>query len=286
MTKIISLAYSPDTDDAFMALAMRERRIPLGDYEFVYTTADIQTLNEAALRGVYDVTAISIAAYPEIAATYWLMPVGASVSEAEGPAVVVRDDSPVSSVEELRGKRVAVPGTRTSAFVAARTVIGEFVEVPIPFDRIADAVQSGAVDGGILIHELQLDATRVGLRPIGHLGTLWTRAKRLPLPLGGNAIRRSLGPEVIADVTAIMRASIEAGLADRKATLERAMAKATPCARATMTLADGDEYISRYVNHRSLAFDADARLAVATLFRAGGDQGLIPVCDADAAFYE
>ena len=271
--KTITLAYSPDTDDAFMVRAMQERRVDLRGYEFVYTSADIQELNEAASQQEYDVTAISVAAYPSLADDYLLMPVGASVGDDFGPAVIVRPDAPFQTVQELAGKRIAVPGLRTSAFFAARGLIGPFTAVPLHFMKIGPAVASGEVDAGILIHELQIDCERHGFRKLGDLGKLWSRHQDgLPLPLGANAIRKALGAEAIRDINAIYRESIEVGLATREETLRSALR----ASKADLDLALGDRYISMYVNDRSLRFERDALEAAARLFRIGADAGLCP----------
>lgn len=278
----ISVAYSPDTDDAFMVHAMRAGLVDTRGFHFTFVSADIQELNEQALQGTYDVTAISIAAYPAIAENYLLMPIGASIGDAFGPAIIVPEDSPFTEPSDLVGKRIAIPGRMTSAFFAARTLIGNFEEVPLPFSEISGAVRCGSVDAGILIHELQLDCERHGFRKLGDLGNLWHTRFALPLPLGANAIKRSLGPDVIRDVTRIMRESIEVGLEQRTETLKAALSQSG----AHINLEDGDRYISMYVNHRSLAFAKDVRSAVSKLLGEGVASGLCPVYDDTRAYYE
>jgi 1,4-dihydroxy-6-naphthoate synthase len=278
----ISIAFSPDTDDAFMVHAMRQGLVDTGAYEFTYTAADIQELNDAARRQTYDVTAISVAAYPSLAADYLLMPVGASVGDAFGPALIVAEGSTLLHPAELAGRRVAVPGLQTSAFFAARAVIGAFTPVPLPFREIAPAVRSGAVDGGLLIHELQLDPSREGCRKLGDLGKLWFARHQLPLPLGANAIRRDLGLPVIKDITRVMRASIVRGLERRQETLAAALAQS----QAAVDLDGGDRYISMYVNRRSLALQDDVRAATQALFAAGAAAGLCPEVGLEQALYE
>jgi len=280
--KTISIAYSPDTDDAFMVEAMRAGRIDTRGYTFTYRAADIQELNEAAGSGTYDVTAISIAAYPSLAKDYLLMPIGASIGDEFGPAVVTRPDSPVMDVSELAGRRIAVPGLATSAYFAATGLIGAFTAVPMHFMKIGPAVLAGDVDAGILIHELQLNCGERGLLKLADLGRLWGSRFNLPLPLGANAIKRDLGAAVIADVTSIMRQSIEVGLATRDETLKSALKHSG----ADLDLSLGDQYISMYVNDRSLGFKSDVRRAVTTLFSLGSAAGLCPPCDAETAFYE
>lgn len=277
--KKITIAYSPDTDDAFMVQAMRSGRVDLMDLEFEYTSADIQVLNEKAQQGFYDVTAISVAAYPSIADEYLMMPVGASVGDDFGPALIVRSDSPIKVLKDLLGKKIAIPGRQTSAFFAASGLIGEpgaFESIAMPFYDIGKAVTSGAVDAGILIHELQIDCERYGFRKVADLGHLWYERYSLPLPLGANAIRRSLGEGKIAKITAIMRKSIEIGLATRQRTLSEALA----LSGADLSQNLGDRYISMYVNDRSLRMETDVRKAMEQLFAIGAEHGLCQVIDA------
>jgi 1,4-dihydroxy-6-naphthoate synthase len=278
----ISIAYSPDTDDAFMVHALRSGRLDTKGYTFSFVSDDIQKLNEAALAGTYDVTAISIAAYPAIASSYLLMPIGASVGDAFGPAIIIRQDSSASVPSSLAGKKIAIPGRMTSAYFAARALIGPFEEVPMPFYQIGDAVRLGEVDAGILIHELQLDCEEKGFKKLADLGRLWHARFGLPLPLGANAIRRSLGDKVIQEVTQLMRESIEVGLAHRSETLKEALAQSG----ASIGLDEGDRYISMYVNHRSLAFARDVRSAVTRLLGEGVASGLCPAYDESRAYYE
>ncbi len=278
----ITVAYSPDTDDAFMVHAMRTGQVDTLGYEFSFVSADIQKLNEQALDQTFDVTAISIAAYPAISENYLLMPIGASVGDAFGPAIIVREDSPFSVPSSLVGRRIAIPGRMTSAFFAARALIGPFEEVALPFSEISDAVLNGHVDAGILIHELQLDCEQHGFRKVGDLGRLWQSRFALPLPLGANAIKRSLGESVIREVTQIMRESIEVGLARRTDTLREALAQSG----AHIGLEEGDRYISMYVNHRSLSFASDVRTAVTRLLSEGVAAGLCPSYDESQAYYE
>ena len=278
----ISIAFSPDTDDAFMVHALRAGLIPTGDYEFTFTAADIQQLNAAAREGTYDVTAISIAAYPELADEYLLMPIGASIGDEFGPAVIVKPESAYQQVSDLIGKRVAVPGLQTSAYFAACGLIGSFEPVPMSFLDIGNAVAQGEVAAGILIHELQLDCEKRGFRKLTDLGKLWSQRYGLPLPLGANAIRRSLGPTVISEVTQLLRASIEAGLTNRLATLKEAMKSS----KADLDLSGGDKYISMYVNQRSLAIQPDVKKAMVELFSIGEKSGLCGPVNLGEALYE
>lgn len=282
MKRSISVAYSPDTDDAFMVHALRERLVDWCGYEFNFVSADIQELNEKARHGIYDVTAISIAAYPRLADDYLLMTVGASIGDDFGPAVVVRPDAGFQSLDALRGRKIAVPGRDTSAFYAARALIGAFDDVPMYFKDIAPAVERGEVDAGILIHELQLDCEVYGLRKLDDLGQAWQRRYGLPLPLGANAIRRSLGATAIEEIGHILKASIEYGLATRQETLAAALA----ASGAHLDLMLGDRYIEMYVNRRSLGFDPDVRTAMRRLIGIGVEQGLCRPLDLDQCLAE
>ena len=274
----ISIAYSPDTDDAFMVLALREKLVDWEDFDFTFTVGDIQELNEAARVGTYDITAISVGAYPGLRDKYLMMPVGASIGDEFGPAIVTRPGSSLS-LADLRGKRVAVPGLNTSAHIAAQTLIGPFTAVPMYFMTIRDAVLNGEVDAGILIHELQLDPESEGLRKITDLGTLWHGRFGLPLPLGANAIRRDLGDAAIARLSAIYRRSVEHGLNDRDATIRAAVRSAA--ARDSLNEEKGDRYISMYVNHRSLEFQDDVLRGIQTLYDSGSGLGLFEKINLD-----
>jgi 1,4-dihydroxy-6-naphthoate synthase len=270
MTRKISLAYSPDTDDAFMVYAIQHKLINLRGFEFHLESLDIQVLNHAALSATYDITAISMAAYPEIRNTYFLMPVGSSIGDQFGPAIVVRKSSEITSVPMLAGRKIATPGSQTSAFYAGKSVLPDFTPIHLSFSEIENAVVNGTADAGILIHEPQLLEEFQDLRKIADLGTLWHQQCGLPLPLGGNAIRRSLGPEAIAELTAIYKESIEYALAHRMETI----AKASAAAIAGLPLNLADKYIDQYVNHRSLRLDDDVRQGLDALFAAGHAAGL------------
>ncbi|MEY4631446.1 MAG: hypothetical protein RIQ81_1566 [Pseudomonadota bacterium] len=272
----ISLAFSPDTDDQFMVQALRERRIDWEGYDFEFIVGDIQELNDAAREGRHDITAISMAAYPDLVDEYLLMPVGSSIGDGFGPAVVTRHDRKVPPhSRDLSGLRIAVPGLRTSAFLSARTLLGDFTPVPMYFMDIADAVLGGQVDAGILIHEMQIDCESSGLVKWNDLGALWQERFALPLPLGGNAIRRSLGDAHVANLTRLFKKSIEVGLADRQQTLRGAISTA----KAKLDEQLGDRYISMYVNHRSLEFQDDVLESLQQLLGEGSRMGLYPALD-------
>lgn len=281
MKQKITLAYSPDTDDAFMAYAMQNNLIDTSPYSFEYTSDDIQILNEAARNGVYDVTAISIAAYPSLQKDYLLMPIGASIGDRFGPALITAPHNGIYTPADLSGKRIAVPGLNTSAFFAARALIGDFEAVPVYFKNIEPMVMSGEVDAGILIHELQLDDLTTPFNRIGDLGSLWFTKFQLPLPLGANAIRRDLGTETINRVTAIMRDSIEYGLKNRAETLQAALTSTG----APVNTTSGDRYISMYVNDHSLAHSDEVKAAIKIMFNAGAASGMCPPCNLEQSIY-
>ncbi len=280
--KSVSIAYSPDTDDAFMVLALKDGRVSSPDFEFTFVSDDIQKLNEAAREGIFDVTAISIGAYPSLSEAYYLMPIGASIGDQFGPALIVTQDSPLCNPRDLVGRRVAVPGLQTSAYLAARQLIGAFTPVPMLFSDIGAAVMNGDVDAGILIHELQLNCEERGFKKLGDLGLLWDKNHHLPLPLGANAIKRSLGIDTITKITALMRESIEVGLRDREATLKAALA----LSKADLDESKGDRYIAMYVNRRSLALDPDVQQAINVLLGSGHEAGLCPAFNSVTAYYE
>ena len=274
--KKITLAFSPDTDDQFMVQALRERRLDWGEYDFEFIVGDIQELNDAAKFGKYDITAISMAAYPDLVNEYWLMPVGSSIGDGFGPAVVTRMDQrfPVGTTD-LSGMRIGVPGLQTSAFLSARALLGNFEAVPMHFTDIAHAVEEGEVDAGILIHELQIDCENQGLAKCFDLGALWLKKFALPLPLGGNAIKRSLGERHVQALTRLFKASIEAGLSGRQETLKGAIATAVTKLDETL----GDRYIEMYVNHRSLDLQDDVLTSLDQLFGEGSRMGLYPALE-------
>jgi 1,4-dihydroxy-6-naphthoate synthase len=274
----ITLAYSPDTDDAFMIEPLRLGLVSGLGFKFQFVMDDIQKLNEEAKKATYDITAISMAAYPFVCHNYFIMPVGASIGDGFGPALVVRDDSPISHVESLKGKTIAVPGTMTSAHFAARAVLPEFEAKFMLFSEIEDAVLNGDVDAGLLIHELQMDVAGHGLRKLTDLGTLWSSQHHLPLPLGANAIRKNLGEEKIQLLTSVYLKSIEYALHHRTEILYRAR----DLARPELTNEEADRYIDMYVNHRSLKLDEDVRRGMKVLFAAGEKYGFCAAPQVDA----
>jgi len=227
---VFTLGHSPDPDDAFMFFAIAENKIDLRGYRFEHRLEDIQTLNKRALQGELHISAISIHTYAYVAHKYALLPCGASMGDGYGPVVIGKRPTPnaqrptsneeggsgaAGAKESLSGKRIAVPGEMTSAFLALQLFLGEFDYVVVPFDQIFDAVKDGRADAGLIIHEGQLTFTRAGFQKIIDLGEWWKDQTDLPLPLGGNVIRKDIPPSVRRDLFQIIRQSIDFGLAHR-----------------------------------------------------------------------
>ncbi|HUF51653.1 MAG TPA: MqnA/MqnD/SBP family protein [Longimicrobiales bacterium] len=269
MSQVIRVAHSPDSDDAFMFYALAEHMIDTGDLEFVHELQDIETLNRRAVAGELEVTAVSMHAYAYIADRYALLPHGASMGEGYGPRVVAQDPMQPG---DLRGRRIAIPGMMTSAYLALRMYMPAFEPVVVPFDEIIAYVAAGRADAGLIIHEGQLTYGDEGLFLITDLGEWWARETGgLPLPLGGNVIRRDLGDDLIRRVSRLLRAAIAYGLEHRPAALAHAL-------RYGRGLDEGqaDEFVGMYVNQRTLDYGADGRRAVQLFLDRGFDEGLIP----------
>jgi 1,4-dihydroxy-6-naphthoate synthase len=267
----IHLAHSPDADDAFMFYALAQGKVATADRTYVHELADIQTLNERALRGELDVTAVSIHAYAHLTERYALLAHGASMGDRYGPRLVARAAAGGDPRTAVRGKRVAVPGPLTTAFLALKLYQPDFEAVMTPFDRIEDTVLAGAADAGLLIHEGQLTYARRGLHLWVDLGEWWFGETSLPLPLGGNAIRRALGAELMVAVSRDLRASIAYGLAHRDDALRYALSFARGLDRATT-----DEFVGMYVNQLTLDYGERGRRAVRALLERGARAGLVP----------
>lgn len=263
----ITVAHSPDSDDAFMFYALAENRIDSGGFEFRHVLNDIETLNRKALEGCYEVTAISFHAYAYLSDRYSLLDSGASMGDRYGPLVVSKQ--PLKP-RDLKGKVIAIPGTMTSAFLILKLFEPDFTPVVVPFDQVFQAVLDGRTDGGLVIHEGQLTYSNLGLDRVIDLGEWWHRETGLPLPLGGNAIRRDLGPTAIAQVARILKQSIQYGLAHR----EQALAYALGFAR-DMEPHLADRFVGMYVNERTLAYGEPERRAVQLLLDRGYEQGII-----------
>jgi 1,4-dihydroxy-6-naphthoate synthase len=264
----IRIAHSPDSDDAFMFYALAKEKIPTGKFRFSHTLQDIESLNRKALKGEYEITAISFHAYVHIADKYVLLPSGASMGDRYGPMVVARDPW---KQEELRGKKIAIPGTMTTAYLALKLFQPDFESVVIPFDQIMDAVRDKAVDAGLLIHEGQLTYAAHQLHKIVDLGEWWNQITGLPLPLGGNVVRRDLGKEDVQELSRLLKQSIQYALDHRKEALEYAMQFARDLDTKT-----ADRFVGMYVNERTLDYGKEGRLAVQTLFDRAFQAGLFP----------
>ncbi len=264
----VRVAHSPDSDDAFMFYALATNKLDTGPYRFVHALEDIESLNQKALRGEYEVTAVSIHAYAYIADKYALLPSGASMGERYGPMVVARHPWAPS---ELPGKFIAVPGTMTTAFLALKLFQPDFRYTVIPFDRIMDAAKRGEVDGGLLIHEGQLTYSREGLHKIIDLGLWWHEKTGLPLPLGGNVIRRDLGAENIRAISRLLRESIQYALDHRADALRHALQFARD-----LEPDQADRFVGMYVNERTLDYAEEGRRAVQLLLQEAYDKKLIP----------
>lgn len=265
----LRLAHSPDSDDAFMFYGLATKKIPSGHLNFDHVLEDIETLNQKALEGIYDITAVSFHGYAYIAEEYVLLPCGASFGDRYGPIVVARGPLGAGG---LRGKRVAVPGKLTTAFLTFRLFEPEFEPVFAPFDRIIERVVEGEADAGLVIHEGQLTYAEQGLSKVVDLGEWWHQETGLPLPLGGNVIRRSLGADVIRQVATLMRESIQYGLGHR----EEALAYAVQFARG-LDSPTADRFVSMYVNERTLDYGEEGRAAVQALLDRGHASGVLPV---------
>ena len=267
-TRTITVAHSPDSDDAFMFYGLATNKLDTGNLSFTHVLKDIQTLNEEAFRGTYDVTAISFHAYAYISHKYVLLPHGASIGDNYGPILVSREPAKVSDISSLK---IAVPGTLTSAFLALRIVSPNFQYEVVPFDKIIAAVQTGQCDAGLLIHEGQLFYESIGLHKILDLGEWWHDTTGLPLPMGGNAIRRELGPEIIRQVSHFLRESIRYSLANRDDALEYAMQFARD-----MDTALADRFVTMWVNDLTLDYTDRGREAVQRILTEGFERGIIP----------
>jgi 1,4-dihydroxy-6-naphthoate synthase len=264
----IVCAHSPDSDDAYMfyALATRKLRSPL--VQFTHQLSDIQLLNQEALVGKYDLTAISYHAYPYVHDKYQLMAAGSSVGDGYGPMIVAT--SPMSP-EDLKGKRIAVPGKMTTAYLTMRIFQPDFVEVVVPFDKILDAVTEGAADAGLVIHEAQLTYGQGGFHKILDLGSWWKMQYDLPLPLGANAILRSLPEDVKSECCRMMRESIQYAIDNKEEALNYAMQFARDMEQPL-----AEKFVGMYVNHYTVDCGELIPKAAQKLLDMGHELGLIP----------
>ena len=264
----IKLAHSPDSDDAFMFYALATHKLATPGFKYTHILSDIQTLNEAALTETYDVTALSFAAYPSLRDKYLLLDCGASFGEGYGPIMVAL--RPMKG-HELKGKRVGVPGLKTSAYLTLKLYEADFDAVVMPFDKIIEAVRNEVVDAGLLIHEGQLFFPQMGLHRVVDLGVWWQEQTSLPLPLGGNAVRRSLGPETGRRIARTIRDSVAYGLEHRDEALNYAMQFARE-----MDSELADKFVGMYVNKWTLGYGEKGKKAVRAFIERGTTAGLLP----------
>jgi 1,4-dihydroxy-6-naphthoate synthase len=265
--KTIRVAHSPDSDDAFMFYALAEGKIDTGDLRYVHELQDIESLNQRALKAELEVTAVSIHAYAYLTERYALLPHGSSMGDRYGPRLVAR--APMSRAE-VRGKRIAIPGPLTTAYLAMRLYEPDFEAVMTPFDQIEDVVVNGDVDAGLLIHEGQLTFGDRGLHLIADMGEWWFEETGLPLPLGGNVVRKDLGADLIRTVSRHLRASIAYGLEHRVKALDHAMQFSRGLDRSK-----ADTFVGMYVNDWTLDYGDRGREAVRALLARGVERGLI-----------
>ncbi len=264
----IKLAHSPDSDDAFMFYALATNKVSAPGLKFSHVLADIETLNQAARQEVYDVTAVSFFAYPLLQEKYVLLECGASFGEGYGPLVVA---SRALKKNQLKGRRVAVPGLLTTAYLTLKLFEPGFEPVPMAFDKILGAVQDGAVEAGLIIHEGQLLYSQMGLHKVIDLGHWWAEQTGLPLPLGGNVIRRALGRETGLAVARAIQQSVQYGLDHREAALNYAMQFARE-----MDTDLADKFVGMYVNKWTLGYGERGKAAVSELLSRGAAAGLVP----------
>jgi 1,4-dihydroxy-6-naphthoate synthase len=284
LTETFTLGHSPDPDDAFMFYAIARNKVDLRGYRFEHQLEDIQTLNQWARRGELHISAISIHAYAYVADKYALLPCGASMGDGYGPVVVrkrfmLNAESPKSNEDPfgdlrarkfLNGKRIAVPGTMTSAFLALELFLGEFNFVVVPFDKIFDAVESGRADAGLIIHEGQLTYARSGFEKIVDLGEWWKRNTELPLPLGGNVVRKDIPRPVRRDLSEIIRESIDYGLAHRDEAVAYSLAYARDMNRELAS-----KFIGMYVNEFTRDYGEIGRAAISKFLTDAHDKGYV-----------
>ena len=264
----ITLGHSPDPDDAFMFYALAADKIDMQGLTFTHVVEDIETLNRRAMNAELDVTAVSIHAYAYLLDQYALLTSGASMGDDYGPLVISRKPM---TLDELRHATIAVPGLMTTAYLTLRLCVGDVTTVVVPFDQIMDAVERGDVDAGLLIHEGQLTYEARGFNKVIDLGEWWMSETNLPLPLGGNAIRKSLGPELIAKVSNLLRESIEYGLENREVAVRHSMKYGRGMAESLT-----DKFVGMYVNDYTIDYGERGREAVKLLLQRAHEAGIIP----------
>ncbi|HEY1686666.1 MAG TPA: MqnA/MqnD/SBP family protein [Tepidisphaeraceae bacterium] len=268
----LRLGHSPDPDDAFMFYALAKGKIDAGPYRFEHILQDIQTLNQRAMNAELEITAISIHAYPYVADRYALTSCGSSMGDKYGPMVITREPTSLSA---LRGKKIAIPGKLTTAFLALQLCLGKAGEAfdyeVVMFDEILRYVKEGKADAGLIIHEGQLTYRQMGLHLVVDLGEWWFEQTGLPLPLGGNCIRKDLGEKTCQEVTDIIRQSIQYSLDHRQPAVEYALQFGRDLNRDL-----ADKFVGMYVNHWTLDYGPRGREAITTLLKRGADAGIVP----------
>jgi 1,4-dihydroxy-6-naphthoate synthase len=264
----VTIAHSPDSDDAFMFYGLAKGKLDTGGLRVQHVLRDIETLNQEARRGTYEVTAISFHAYPYVADKYALMPCGGSIGDGYGPLLVARQPMAPADVAKAR---VVVPGMLTSAFLALKLFAPGVATRVVPFDQVLDEVRDGRADVGVVIHEGQQTFGGHGLTKVLDLGAWWKQQTGLPLPLGGNAVRRDLGPETMARLTRLVRESVRYSLEHRAAALEYALSFARG-----MQLQVADRFVGMWVNQRTLDCGSDGREAIQLFLDRGHEAGVIP----------
>lgn len=269
-TSILRVGHSPDPDDAFMFYGLAQGAVRIRDFAIEHVLEDIQTLNEYAMAGAIEVTAISAHAYPRVADKYWVMHCGASIGRGYGPIVVARPDGP-GSLEALAGRRVAIPGPLTTAYLVAQLYLPPFVAVPAAFDRIPDAVAAGEFDAGIVIHEGQLTYGEAGLVRLADLGAVWFEDTGLPLPLGLDVVRKDLGRELATEITQGLAASIRYAFEHEDEAVAYAMGFGRGLDRERSRT-----FVRMYVNDDTLDMGEEGRQALTTLLTRGARAGLVP----------
>jgi 1,4-dihydroxy-6-naphthoate synthase len=272
---LLKLGHSPDPDDAFMFYGLAKDKFPTGRYRFEHILQDIQTLNQRAMKGELEITAISIHAYPYVADKYLLTSCGSSMGDKYGPMVVAREPM---SIEQLRGKKIAIPGKLTTAFLTLQLCLGKAGEAfdfdVVHFDQIPAYVRDGKADAGLLIHEGQLTYKQAGLHLIVELGEWWYEKTQLPLPLGGNCIRRDLGEDVCQEVTDILKQSIQYSLDHRPEAVEYSLQFGRDLNRDL-----ADKFVGMYVNHWTVDYGPIGKEAITRLLSEGASKGLVPKID-------
>jgi 1,4-dihydroxy-6-naphthoate synthase len=271
MTQTVRVAHSPDSDDAFMFYGLASGAVRSDGLEFAHELHDIETLNKAAVEGKYEITALSVHAYAYLADKYLLMDAGASFGDGYGPTLVVPKSSPIRSVEELSGKRIAIPGKWTSAALALSLRLPQHTPVIMDFKAVGDGAKRGDVDAGLVIHEGQLTADEEGLRVVEDLGAWWKKRTGLPLPLGMNGVKKDLAPKLRAELSRVLSESVAYGLDHREPALDHAMTYARGLDRKR-----ADTFVGMYVNGWTRSVGDQGRQAVARFLSEAAERGLIP----------